>query len=142
MRLGWHVENAGRVIARGVIDTGSPAAGRSLRELGPASPNLTAANRKKIKPKTGGLYSLDLSPLFARSSSAASQRRFSRVAVPVSFEVGAIQRTVLASVHARGRRAHFRRSYIAPSPRKGGSTTPPASHSTHPCVGLGSPGDE
>src|SRR5262245_4527859 len=45
-----------------------------------------------MRPRTGAEYSWDLSPELARNWSAASQRRFSSVAVTVSFSPGAIQR--------------------------------------------------
>lgn len=43
-----------------------------------------------MSPSTGCEYCADVSPLFARSASAPSQRRFSGVAVAASFEGGAI----------------------------------------------------
>ena len=56
----------------------------------------TSAKRRKIRPRTGAEYSWDLSPELARNWSAASQRRFSSVAVAASFSLGATQRMQLS----------------------------------------------
>src|SRR6266853_1410250 len=56
-----------------------------------------SAKRRKISPRTGVEYCPAFSPEFARNWSAASQRRFSRVWLAVSFSDGATQRTVISS---------------------------------------------
>jgi hypothetical protein len=80
------------VVAANIIDP------RATRPVAPFSSsarraaNFASAKRRKISPRTGWEYCAAVSPLFARNSSAAAQRRFSSAAVAVSFEAGAIQR--------------------------------------------------
>jgi hypothetical protein len=63
-----------------------PAFSNSARRLAKRA----SAKRRKINPRTGVEYCAAVRPELARSWSAASQSRFSRVFVAVSFSDGAI----------------------------------------------------
>src|SRR5436190_13948966 len=93
----------------------------------------TSAKRRKMRPRMGPEYSWALSPELARNWSAASQRRFSRVLLAVSFSEVAIHFVRVGSISrcdhviqdrrragANLRRTAFRRGPDQTTTQKGG----------------------
>ena len=91
-RLGREVEDALGVVGGGFIDAAAaPGRGAGLLQLGALGGEADLGEAQEDQAEDGPEYSWALRPELARNWSAASQRRFSSVAVAVSFSEGAIQ---------------------------------------------------